>query len=771
MNRNTKAMSQGRRGWRLLIGRSVMASLVGAAAVVYGAPPAAVAATLHPVADTYVESAFPNTNFGTKLSVRTSASPARVGYLKFDVTQVGARATLRVFATSDVSEGLEVHAVADTGWSESGMTYNNRPAVGALVGSTGPVLPNLWYTVDVTSAVTRTGLVAFALTSTGGGGSLYVDSREGGNPPELHSPAPPNPEVFDITSLGGDTYRATSPVNGKIYQGTLKFVGEQAAYDLDATGGGTVRFGAGIYDLGASYWELKSLVRVEFAGAGMALTTIRNNTSATKDTEPFNFNTTDFVVIRDLTVTALGALRSTSDAIDFDRGNHSSVIRVGVNASRARGVVFDGKGAGWTADHNTVRDCVIDGVPHNGIEFLASSNNIVEGCTVRNVTRHGIQIAKASTLASQPNKTSNDNIVRGNVIDNSGLDGINLNGGDRNLITGNQVTNSSDDTSGRDGIRLGTSDGIACDDNRVEGNSATDNQQPKTQRYGLAISSSLCHRSFVSGNQLAGNLKGDLLDLGTGTVVVTTTDGQAPTVPGGVTATAASSSSVTVAWNASSDTVGVTGYTVYRNGASVGTALGGSLSFSDTAVQPSTTYGYTVDAFDAAGNHSAASSPAVQVTTPAGPPGPAVRTFLPTADTYVNAASPASSYGNSTALRVDGSPDVHSYLRFTVQGLAGAPSSAVLRIWANSASNTGFQASSVGGAWSEATTYGDAPPVGAVIGSGGPHTGGLFIDIVVTSQVTGNGTYDLALTTTSSTAISLSSSEGLNPPQLVVTTG
>ena len=770
MNRNTKVKSHRKPGRSPLIGRAVVGALVGAAAMVYGAPPTAVAATLVPMADTYVESANPNTNFGTKPAVRLAAGLARVGYLKFDVTQVGARATLRVFSTSDVDEGIDVHSVADTGWSETGMTYNNRPAIGPVVRNTGPILPNLWYTVDVTSAVTQTGLVAFALTTTGSG-SLYVDSREGGHPPELLSPAPPGPGSFDVTSLGGGTYRATSPVNGKSYQGSLKFVGEQAAYDLDATGGGTVRFGAGTYDLGASYWELRSLVGVEFAGAGMMLTTITNNMSIAADTEPFNFNTTDFVIIRDLTVAALGAVRSTSDAIDFDRGNHSSVIRVRVTASRARGVVFDGKGVGWTADWNTVKDCVIEGVPHNGVEFLASSHNVVEGCTIRDVTRHGIQIAKASAIAKQPNKTSNDNIVRNNVIDNSGLDGVNLNGGNRNLITGNQVTNSSNLSSGRDGIRLGTSDGIACDDNRVEGNRATDNQPTKTQRYGLAISSSLCHRSHVSANQLSGNLRGEFLDLGTGTVVVTTTDGQPPTVPGGVNATAVSSSSVTVAWNASSDTVGVTGYTVYRNGASVGTAVGGALSFSDTTVSPSTTYGYTVDAFDAAGNHSAASSPAVQVTTPAGPPGPSVRTFLPTADTYVNAASTGTSYGSSTTLRVDGSPDVHSYLRFTVQGLSSAPVSAVLRIWANSASSVGFGARTVAGPWSETTTYLDAPPVGTLIGSGGAHGTGAYVDIAVTSHVTGNGTYDLALTTTSGTAISLGSSEGANPPQLVVTTG
>jgi acid phosphatase type 7 len=63
------------------------------------------------------------------------------------------------------------------------------------------------------------------------------------------------------------------------------------------------------------------------------------------------------------------------------------------------------------------------------------------------------------------------------------------------------------------------------------------------------------------------------------------------------------------------------GYTVYRNGAQLATVTGASnTSYSDTSVSASTTYSYTVDAFDGASppNHSSQSTPAVQVTTPAG---------------------------------------------------------------------------------------------------------------------------------------------------------
>jgi hypothetical protein len=95
-------------------------------------------------------------------------------------------------------------------------------------------------------------------------------------------------------------------------------------------------------------------------------------------------------------------------------------------------------------------------------------------------------------------------------------------------------------------------------------------------------------------------------------------DTQAPSIPAGVSANATSPTSVKVSWAASTDNVGVAGYDVYRDGTRVGTVGGSTTTFTDPNVQPSTTYGYTVDAFDAVPNTSAVSSPAAAVTTPAG---------------------------------------------------------------------------------------------------------------------------------------------------------
>lgn len=110
----------------------------------------------------------------------------------------------------------------------------------------------------------------------------------------------------------------------------------------------------------------------------------------------------------------------------------------------------------------------------------------------------------------------------------------------------------------------------------------------------------------------------DDMSLATGTG---SSDTAAPSVPAGVAAAADGPNSVSVQWSASQDNVGVAGYDVFRNGARVGTVTG--TAFADTSAQPATTYSYTVDAFDAAHNTSAQSSPspAATVTTPAAPAG------------------------------------------------------------------------------------------------------------------------------------------------------
>lgn len=85
-----------------------------------------------------------------------------------------------------------------------------------------------------------------------------------------------------------------------------------------------------------------------------------------------------------------------------------------------------------------------------------------------------------------------------------------------------------------------------------------------------------------------------------------TADTTAPTVPTNLSGTGISSTQINLTWTASTDAVGVAGYKIFRNTTQVGTST--TTSFTDTGLTASTTYGYKVSAFDAAGNTSAQTS-------------------------------------------------------------------------------------------------------------------------------------------------------------------
>jgi hypothetical protein len=91
-------------------------------------------------------------------------------------------------------------------------------------------------------------------------------------------------------------------------------------------------------------------------------------------------------------------------------------------------------------------------------------------------------------------------------------------------------------------------------------------------------------------------------------------DTQPPTVPGNLQVTGTTSTSVTLAWTASSDNLGVAGYQVRRGTTVVASPT--SSPFTVTGLSPSTAYSFNVTARDAAGNVSASSN-TVDVTTPA----------------------------------------------------------------------------------------------------------------------------------------------------------
>jgi len=215
--------------------------------------------TFTPVADTYVQSTSPTTNYGTDSQITVDNSPVRRLFLKFTVSGVSgtvSNAKLRLHV-DDIGNGGSpsggtFKAMTNTTWSETGVTWNNQPAIdGATLGSLGSVSRNTWYEIDVTAAVTGNGTYSFAGTTANSDGAYY-DSRETGttapqlvitdsapspspSPSSTTSPPPGDP-VFvgagDIANSGsGDT--ATAALLDAI-PGTVYTLGDNA-YDSGTT--------------------------------------------------------------------------------------------------------------------------------------------------------------------------------------------------------------------------------------------------------------------------------------------------------------------------------------------------------------------------------------------------------------------------------------------------------------------------------------------------------------------------------------------------------
>lgn len=104
---------------------------------------------------------------------------------------------------------------------------------------------------------------------------------------------------------------------------------------------------------------------------------------------------------------------------------------------------------------------------------------------------------------------------------------------------------------------------------------------------------------------LAAAILADLLIL---SVVASTpasaADTTPPSTPKNLRVTNSSSSEIDLAWDASSDNVGVTAYIVVRDGTKLARVTAPTTTYRDTSVDSDTTYTYRVRARDAAGNRS-----------------------------------------------------------------------------------------------------------------------------------------------------------------------
>ncbi|HZF18150.1 MAG TPA: LamG-like jellyroll fold domain-containing protein [Burkholderiales bacterium] len=157
---------------------------------------------------------------------------------------------------------------------------------------------------------------------------------------------------------------------------------------------------------------------------------------------------------------------------------------------------------------------------------------------------------------------------------------------------------ASTDNVGVTGYQVDRCTGVSCTNFVQVATSTT----PSYNDLGLAGSTTYRYRARAV--DAAGNVSANSSIVNATTLAVP--DTTPPSVPTGLTATSTSPTQVVLAWIASTDNVGVTGYIVERCTGTpcpwvqIGTTT--ATSFTDTGLTPATTYSYWVRATDAAGN-------------------------------------------------------------------------------------------------------------------------------------------------------------------------
>jgi hypothetical protein len=112
-----------------------------------------------------------------------------------------------------------------------------------------------------------------------------------------------------------------------------------------------------------------------------------------------------------------------------------------------------------------------------------------------------------------------------------------------------------------------------------------------------------------------------------------------------------------------------------------------------------------------------------------------------------------------------------AYLKFTVSGIAGTVQNATLRVYSTSGTVDGPTVYGTTSDWTETGINGNTLPAltSSVLDDKGAIASGVWTEYNVTAQIAGDGTYSFAFIPTSTDAVSFSSREGSQPPQLVIT--
>ena len=221
--------------------------------------------TLNPTADAYVQNGTnAGKNYGTNTQLRAqtnaTASSNYDSYLKFDTTSAGGQVTsakLRLYASlsGTGSVASSAYAVSNTSWGETTITWNNKPALGAVLGSASTTSTSYaWKEIDVTAYVQSEkaagrNVITLGLHN-GATSSVYVRANSRN--------ATSNKPQLVITTNAAPTVGLSSPANGASLIAPASVTLSATASDSDGTiakvefYNGTTLIGAGTL-AGSSY--------------------------------------------------------------------------------------------------------------------------------------------------------------------------------------------------------------------------------------------------------------------------------------------------------------------------------------------------------------------------------------------------------------------------------------------------------------------------------------------------------------------------------------
>lgn len=162
--------------------------------------------TIRAEADARVQEANRNTNYGkaTTLQVNGLNNPDIESYIRFTVSGVSGpiqSVKLRVFCTTNGSTNGPAVYGANNSWTETGITWKNRPArTTNVLDNKGSTTTNTWLEYNVSGLVTGNGTFTLVLVADSSDGITF-SSREGSQPPEL---------VVTLNSIPADTATSTA---------------------------------------------------------------------------------------------------------------------------------------------------------------------------------------------------------------------------------------------------------------------------------------------------------------------------------------------------------------------------------------------------------------------------------------------------------------------------------------------------------------------------------------------------------------------------------